>query len=359
MVVLRDPSKVLVDYWSTEASYIIYKVGNVYYARNGRTGNIDFSSTDASEVVNDIINALPDEGGTIHFKAGTYELKSSIKLKAKVGLCGEGPYSTTLKLADGVNDHVLTTLTETSVYGYVTLRDFCIDGNKAGNPDGKNGINGFFWRGMLDNLYVLNCRGAGVRIQGIPVSRAIEVKVSNCVIADCDGFGVLIDSQAPDNHVFNCQIARCEVGVEVRSYDAFLLNNHVYRSNTYGINMFNCLRSRVIGNFIETCNNEGLRLLSVTGVALENVIVNGNSFYYNSYVAAGDYDAIYVRGLVDYVAEDVLIVNNNVKHTNHRYAINCENEDYCIIVGNDVRGGYTTGGINATGVNNIIANNRD
>jgi len=62
MVVLRDPSKVLVDYWTTEASYVIYRVGNVYYARNGRTGAIDFGSTDAAEVINNAINVVPATG---------------------------------------------------------------------------------------------------------------------------------------------------------------------------------------------------------------------------------------------------------------------------------------------------------
>jgi len=54
------------------ASYIIYTTTTdgttTIYAKNGSTGKIDFSGTDASTVINNAISALTSEGGTIFLK---------------------------------------------------------------------------------------------------------------------------------------------------------------------------------------------------------------------------------------------------------------------------------------------------
>ena len=44
------------------ASYVIFKEGSIYYARNGKTGVIDYSGTDASKIIQATINALTNGG---------------------------------------------------------------------------------------------------------------------------------------------------------------------------------------------------------------------------------------------------------------------------------------------------------
>jgi hypothetical protein len=51
-----------------EASYIVYKEGNMYVALNGNTGSVEFSSENASLVVQSAINALKQQGGLIFIK---------------------------------------------------------------------------------------------------------------------------------------------------------------------------------------------------------------------------------------------------------------------------------------------------
>jgi len=53
------------------ASYIIFQEGSIIYAKNGKTGDIDFSGTDATTVIQSAINALTS-GGTIVIKKGIY-----------------------------------------------------------------------------------------------------------------------------------------------------------------------------------------------------------------------------------------------------------------------------------------------
>jgi hypothetical protein len=50
-----------------ETSYIIFQENGLVHAKNGRTGQIDFSSADASAVIQEAINALPN-GGVVFVK---------------------------------------------------------------------------------------------------------------------------------------------------------------------------------------------------------------------------------------------------------------------------------------------------
>ena len=48
------------------ASYVIYKQGDVIYAKNGETGAVEFSGTDAATIIQNAINAV--ENGRIFVK---------------------------------------------------------------------------------------------------------------------------------------------------------------------------------------------------------------------------------------------------------------------------------------------------
>ena len=55
------------------ASYVIFKDGNIYYAKNGKTGEIEFSGTDIAEVLQSVVDAFPTKptapyGGKVVFK---------------------------------------------------------------------------------------------------------------------------------------------------------------------------------------------------------------------------------------------------------------------------------------------------
>ena len=63
------------------ASYIVFADGTNYYARNGKTGEIQFSgSNDATPVIQAAIDALPATGGKVVLTEGTFTLSNSIVL---------------------------------------------------------------------------------------------------------------------------------------------------------------------------------------------------------------------------------------------------------------------------------------
>jgi hypothetical protein len=64
--------------------YVVFQDGNTYYAKNQATGSVDFSSTNASFVMNQAIA----KGNTVYIKPGNYTLSADVqvynKLNAKI-----------------------------------------------------------------------------------------------------------------------------------------------------------------------------------------------------------------------------------------------------------------------------------
>ncbi|MCP8313482.1 MAG: hypothetical protein H3Z53_03800 [archaeon] len=73
-------------------SYIIEKNGTTIVAKNCTTGRIEFSGTDASKVIQSVINALDATGGMIFIKKGSYSITTGISRTpvSSITIAGEG-----------------------------------------------------------------------------------------------------------------------------------------------------------------------------------------------------------------------------------------------------------------------------
>lgn len=157
----------VLQYPEQTASYIIFKDGSTYYAKNGFTGQIDYSGTDASLVINNAINAVSNyTGGLIYIKAGYYYLSDTIVLKKFVGLKGEGARSTRLQLLDNVNKDVISFGQQTYGSSFIYIGHLYITGN-IDNQTAGNGIR-FYDDGntamdfLIEWVYVRDCKENGI-----------------------------------------------------------------------------------------------------------------------------------------------------------------------------------------------------
>jgi len=82
--------------YAEESSYIIYRESNLYKVKNGLTGFVEVSYSNAQDAINWAIQHLDSsDGGIISLKAGTYLITSPIILNRKhVTLKGEGQKTT-------------------------------------------------------------------------------------------------------------------------------------------------------------------------------------------------------------------------------------------------------------------------
>jgi len=81
----------------TEANYVIFIDGSSYYAKNGKTGEIQFSGTDAANVIQLALNAIP-QGGVVQLTEGLFQCSVAFTVGAAQTLRGVGEDSTTVQL---------------------------------------------------------------------------------------------------------------------------------------------------------------------------------------------------------------------------------------------------------------------
>ena len=176
------------------ADYIIYGedldgdgIADIIYAKNGKTGEVEFKSDDASEVIQYAIN----NGYSIHIKSGTYQINDKIHITEGKIITGDGISATTLLSTgdlfsiDATSSHVIGLaisdmelvggLTGTAIYinsqaPYTTsqarienlrIRKFQngIDFNCTASNEN--------WFNTISNVEILNCPqpdGYGVRL---------------------------------------------------------------------------------------------------------------------------------------------------------------------------------------------------
>src|SRR5947209_7519525 len=113
------------------ASYVISQQ-KIFYAQNGNTGQIDYSGTDATRVIQSAANALAD-GGLIFLRRGIYRLTSSIVLGQGIHLLGE--QGAVLRVDDS-SQTAAHPFNMIEVEGdNVTIEGLELDGNAASNPN--------------------------------------------------------------------------------------------------------------------------------------------------------------------------------------------------------------------------------
>lgn len=156
------------------ASYIVFKDGDKYYAKNGFTGIVEYSDVDATKVIQYAINQSK-KGGVVAFRPGTYYIKPQFTYHLQtrpyaVGLTTDG--------ADGLiiegNGARLVADVGTEIILYVLntsnsiIRNLVLDGNKDVQTwtytDGKALLlaGGVRYNNRYENITVMNARGDGI-----------------------------------------------------------------------------------------------------------------------------------------------------------------------------------------------------
>lgn len=189
-------SEIAIERYSFEtgASFIVSKHGSTIYMRNGSTGAIEWSSSNASAVINACIGNLTD-GGRIFVKAGTYLTSAPIsdQNQDNIILIGEGT-STILRLSNSINDDIIC-LESVSGWKIAYLQ---LDGNKANNGKGKGcGVN----IRLSNNIHILNVNIANTSAEAIrlgvgaeDIYGANDYLIQNCKLSSSNHTAILLIS---------------------------------------------------------------------------------------------------------------------------------------------------------------------
>lgn len=166
-----------------DASFIIFVDGVTYYAKNGTTGGIDYSGTNATTVIQDAIDVLPS-GGKIHLKDGIYLLSVGLVFSSSFVFEGEG-YGTILRAsAIGVT---LVTIGPTSAVSGFAMSDLTVGGESFLGTTGIKLVNAN--HGYLSNMYIGENQDWGVDCIFALANTFVSVTISwnGNVLADTGG----------------------------------------------------------------------------------------------------------------------------------------------------------------------------
>ena len=265
---------------TNRSTYLLYQNGSTYYAKNAITENVDYTGTDAAQIIHSIITAA---GGdvTISITPGTYLMKRWVGLKSGVTIQGSRgsvlklSYNGTMFVGIGVSD--------------VEIRDLEIDGNR-GNYSGQ-GINlysGSTHNTILNN-YIHDCNSHGINFSGSETkyNRASGNRIENCV-----GAGIGLHSSAGDT---------------------VISENYIYRTRWHGI------------------------ILSTGGG--NSHIVNNTIIESGYFMQSGDFaHGIACDGFGVVHGRNNIISGNVIKNPGMAGIEIADYQDYCIISGNLIEG---------------------
>lgn len=208
------------------ASYVIFKDGSTIFAKNGTTGAIDYSGTNASEIINNVISQVINIGGTILLKAGTYTLSNKIYIPAST----KGSTTKTVNL-------IGETWSGTPIY----IRD--IDGIPFASTILEPSSD---YHGSLIQLAQStdsNYKGVSVKIEnlvlsGIPISSPKASRQGSENITMTDGEAGIKGWNIEQSIFRNLAIFNCYYGIYTSTGSASTSDNVIYENLWFGYNRF-------------------------------------------------------------------------------------------------------------------------
>jgi len=351
----------------SEASYIIFKDGSTYYARNGTTWAIDYSGTNAAVVTQAAINALPN-GGTIFVKSGLYELSQQVTVNSYISLLGEeigfsgDPAilkGTVFKVQDGAD---ITPFAIASGARNCYLGKFIIDGNRANQTltslDGIVGAGSQKVSCVIDDIWFFN-----IKRHLININSASIMKILNCYGeywgsdgVECNGLNLVSysDGWVEENHLGGTNVYGIGSACSLAGGNNYISRNVFSLAPYYGL-LVTGDYNRIINNRIE---HNGRHDLYVYGG--DGNIISGNQFQNeNRKTQANAYDFVRLDGS----AYDNIVVGNRMYDYSSpaiqvRYAISTTvTVSRTLILHNNLINGYYTKGINSLGTEDIVRQN--
>jgi len=289
----------------SEYDYIVGKWDNgTIYALSGRTGTIVYSGTNASQVIQNCIDALRGtDRGVVFIKARQYDIDTTINIPYGLYLVGESSNyenGTRLIAETGLNLVLNFSGYDTEYHEKGGLSHIYIGGNLEEDSAGIR-IDRFLW------FYIDNIRIYGFDVN-IELTNNYGCVIEKSKISSSLSYGILsrnnsIDSQSTGLIVSHCDInpySGWGIGLNRSFRNVITENWFEYGPSRNGswIYVIDSFGTRIIGNMIGAtrASNYGIKLESITTQVDETVII-GNTFNLNG-------TAIYVgdncpEGIID------------------------------------------------------------
>lgn len=258
-------------------------------------------------------------GGFVYLTAGTFNTAAPISGASNVTVVGLGMGATIVKQASGINDNVFSCIGKSNVY----FKFLTIDGNKANNASGDNGIN-FDGCNNYGTSYI---ESKNNKLKGLAISSdaadSINGVFEDNVLHDNDQDGVACASGTIASGFLNKNIkiirnfsysnTQYGIGITVPAdtyngvVQPHIEQNLCYLNGTFGLQISGSKGARVLANMLDSNGYHGIDLGNfqvATQFKITDAIVADNICKNNSHVTGG-YAGIKIEW-----AADCRITNN-------------------------------------------------
>lgn len=365
-------------------TFLVYKEGSSYKAKNSDTGTVDYSGSVFHTVLNDTIDACSD-GDTVAIREGTYTRTGSIVVQKNdftlkgLGKCliqGTGSGTSPIQLGDGGS----TTFSGITIDGLtIDMQDYTPSGayfgvlaNKANNSviqnceiknqtateQGAGGIS------FADSLYcsIINNHIHDL-INGIAPSTGCKgFRIIGNLVHDIDPYDGITPYQTLGYHTivgntcYNCDFAGINLDggltSTTRNNNSVIIGNVCHSNTLYGIQIYSSWKCSAVGNQCYDNDNYGIILNAIGDVPWT---VSGNVCSENGIAGIGVYESRFgtitgnnCESNVEYGA--YLVTNchrNNISgnsfYLNGKNGLRLDASSVCNITGNSfINNGQTT-----------------
>lgn len=355
-----------------------------------RTYGVDTTGSTVAAATNTVMlqQALNDmtassntgAGGVLYLPPGKIVINNTLTLPPMknnlrgAALVGAGHNATQLIMAANSNKDMVLVNGQ-----FWTIRDLNLDGNYPSNTSSGNGIVSNFTKTILQNLYVANMRGDGIKLIGA-AQPAHAAFLSNIYVLSCQANGIEASTQAYDLKASNIWIGSCgAAGLLINSTEQHWHNLHSWGNVAEGVKITAGDQCRFTNCYFETNGSHGLSINNAKGIMVSATHLRGNvgngAYLFNAPQCTfmgcqvtdnsnGVSNQVGIKG--DGTSTDVMVhgcyfgINNDDGVTSHQaYGIQTISScDRWIILGNNTRASqHATGSTNLVGAANVSANN--
>jgi len=319
--------------------FTVWKEGANYFAKDAN-GQIQFSGTNASQVINNAASNIGYDGSeyiatfddcdSIYLTGGEYELSGSIRLHGYTKLFGAGMFKTVLRPTATFAGNIIENYNQIEGDWLGAIEDLAIYGRKATQPSGHGIelINCKDW--TIREVRIFETKQDGIHIEG-----GFQFYISHCLISACDGYacyaGNIENGLRAYNSVFETSGGAYNLYVSVGSANE-IIGNHF--EDGQGTIYMGGYYSKIIGNYIKAGTSYAIYVTSSDNV------IQGNNIW------GCDATAIILED-----AQRSTVVGNTIYNINGN-GINVQGHSYAVAVGSNTIENVTDNGISLYGTSN-------
>jgi len=311
---------------NTEAAYIVFAEASTAYMKNGSTGAIQFSSSDAASVINNALGNLTP--GRTHpekvLVKGDFAISKMLRPDSYTILEILGA----IRLTNGANTDIIRISGKTQV----EIFGGCLDGNKANQVSATRLVN---IQGGSSDVFIHDMNIKDSYYDGICVNGSSQILIRGIKLSGIEGHAVFVgytSSYVTVTDIVSIDPTLEHVCIEWPASEASW-NHHITVSNVIGRGgehhgiYIEHVRQCVLTNIIvEDMDQYGFYVDKCEDVGLTNCIANHTTtaYRYPFYINTGA-DRVILEGCFALNGQNLgFVINSNYTVLSHCQTMNCD-----------------------------------